>query len=172
VSRAERGTNGVPPDGDIGVCIWLCAGKSGGSNSTCLFPVGSENLLVRTISREVYRYQFSVFSFQFSVLSFQFSVFGCRFVSCQLISYTRIIMIRDVTDLEVYTLSLELLTPLYRLTHLLPSEHRKIKYQANEAAEKIPPQIAEGFAKKRSPKEFCRFLSMALGSSDEVITHI
>lgn len=81
-------------------------------------------------------------------------------------------MIKDVTDLEVYRLSLELLEPLYRLTNQLPTNHRRIKYQANEAGEKIAPIIAEGFGKKRSPREFCRFLSMALGSSDEVITHI
>ncbi len=81
-------------------------------------------------------------------------------------------MIRDVTDLDVYNLSLELLEPLYRLTSLLPSDHRRIKYQANEAGEKIAPIIAEGFGKKQSPREFCRFLSMALGSSDEVISHI
>ena len=81
-------------------------------------------------------------------------------------------MIKDVTDLEVYQLALELLEPLYKLTSLIPPDHRKIKYQANEAGEKIPPQIAEGFGKKKSPREFCRFLSMALGSSDEVITHI
>lgn len=81
-------------------------------------------------------------------------------------------MIRDVTDLEVYNIALESLEPLYRLTNLLPNLHRKIKYQTNEAAEKIAPQIAEGFGKKRSAREFCRFLSMALGSSDEVITHL
>jgi four helix bundle protein len=81
-------------------------------------------------------------------------------------------MIKDVTDLKVYELALNLLEPLYRLTNLIPPDHRKIKYQANEAGEKIAPQIAEGFGKKRSPREFCRFLSMALGSSDEVITHI
>ncbi|MCL5439156.1 MAG: four helix bundle protein [Patescibacteria group bacterium] len=81
-------------------------------------------------------------------------------------------MIKDVTDLEVYNLSLDLLEPLYRITNLLPLTHRRLKFQANEAGEKIAPQIAEGFGKKRSPREFCRFLSMALGSSDEVITHI
>lgn len=81
-------------------------------------------------------------------------------------------MIRDVTDLEVYRIALELLEPLYKLANLIPPDHRKMKYQVIEAAEKIPPQIAEGFAKKKSPREFCRFLSMALGSSDEVITHI
>jgi four helix bundle protein len=81
-------------------------------------------------------------------------------------------MIRDVTDLEVYTLSLELLPKVYLLTNRLPPQHKRIRYQLNEAAEKIAPQIAEGFGKKKSPKEFCRFLSMAIGSSDEVITHI
>jgi len=81
-------------------------------------------------------------------------------------------MIRDVTDLEIYNLSLELLRPLYKLVNLLPQNHRRLRYQVSEAGEKIAPQIAEGFGKKRSPREFCRFLSMALGSSDEVITHI
>lgn len=81
-------------------------------------------------------------------------------------------MIKDVTDLEVYQLALELLEPIYQTTNLLPPIHKRLRYQANEAAEKIAPQIAEGFGKKRSPREFCRFLAMALGSSDEVITHV
>lgn len=81
-------------------------------------------------------------------------------------------MIKDVTDLEVYRFSLELLEHLYRLVNQLPTNHRRLKYQAMEAGEKIAPLIAEGFGKKKSPREFCRFLSMALGSSDEVITHI
>lgn len=81
-------------------------------------------------------------------------------------------MIRDVTDLDVYNLSLELLPIAYQLTNQLPYDHRRLKFQLNDAAEKIAPQIAEGFGKKKSPKEFCRFLSMALGSSDEIITHL
>ncbi|EKD57982.1 MAG: hypothetical protein ACD_57C00059G0002 [uncultured bacterium] len=81
-------------------------------------------------------------------------------------------MIRDVSDLDVYRISLELLEPLYRIANLLPPIHTRLRYQVTEAAEKIAPQIAEGFGKKRSPREFCRFLSMALGSADEVITHL
>lgn len=100
------------------------------------------------------------------------SVFRSKFVSFQIIGYANLSMIRDVTDLEVYRLSLEYLERVYKLTNLLPSDHRRIRYQLDEAAEKIAPQIAEGFGKKKSPREFCRFLSMALGSSDEVITHI
>lgn len=80
-------------------------------------------------------------------------------------------MIKDVTDLEVYRSALENLRDLYKVANQIPPAHRKLKYQVTEAGEKIPPQIAEGFGKKKSPREFCRFLSMALGSSDEVITH-
>src|SRR3989339_1673835 len=81
-------------------------------------------------------------------------------------------MIKDVTDLEIYNLALELLNPVYKLANLIPQDHRKLKYQLIDAAEKIAPIIAEGFGKKKAPREFCRFLSMALGSSDEIITHI
>ena len=81
-------------------------------------------------------------------------------------------MIKDVTDLEVYRLALENLEGLYKLANLIPQNHRKLRYQVIDCGEKIAPQIAEGFAKKKSPREFCRFLSMALGSSDEVITHV
>lgn len=81
-------------------------------------------------------------------------------------------MIKDVTDLEIYRLALELLDPVYKLANLIPQDHRRLKYQLIDAAEKIAPIIAEGFGKKKAPREFCRFLSMALGSSDEVITHV
>lgn len=42
--------------------------------------------------------------------------------------------------------------------------------QLTSAAESIPANIAEGFAKRRSVKEWMRFLEIALGSSDETIT--
>lgn len=109
--------------------------------------------------------------FQLSVFRFQFSGISLPVVSRPVYIIIKL-MIRDVTDLEIYNLGLENLQPLYELTTLVPPEHRKIKYQANEAGEKIPAQIAEGFGKKSSPREFCRFLQMALGSSDELITHI
>jgi four helix bundle protein len=81
-------------------------------------------------------------------------------------------MIRDVTDLDVYNLALGLLENVYKIATQLPPDHRTLRYQVVEASQKIAPQIAEGFGKKKSPREFCRFLSMALGSSDEIITHL
>lgn len=51
-------------------------------------------------------------------------------------------MIYDVTDLEVYKRA------------------------------SVPSNITEGFAKRRSAKEFLRFLEISMGSSDEVITRV
>lgn len=82
------------------------------------------------------------------------------------------IMIRDVTDLVVYKNSLRLLRPVYRLAGLIPEQHRKLRGQIIESTESIPPLIAEGFAKKRSVAEPKRFFEIALGSSDEAITHL
>ena len=81
-------------------------------------------------------------------------------------------MIRDVTDLMVYNNALENLRLLYDLAGQIPDSHRKLRFQLIESGESIAPLIAEGYGKKRSEKEFKRFLEMALGSSDEVITHV
>ena len=81
-------------------------------------------------------------------------------------------MIKDVEDLEVYRRAMKLLRPIYRLARLLPREEYKLKNQLTGAAKSVPALISEGFAKKRYLKEFRRFLLMALGSSDEVVTHL
>ena len=79
---------------------------------------------------------------------------------------------QDVNNLTIHQNGLLLLKPIYRLANLLPDNEFKFRSQLCESAKSIPPLIAEGFAKKRSQKEFKRFLLMALGSSDEVITHL
>jgi four helix bundle protein len=81
-------------------------------------------------------------------------------------------MIKDVEDLEVYNRSMNILPSVYRLANSLPRSEYKRKRQLTDAAGSISALIAEGFGKRRSEKEFKRFLGMALGSSDEVITHI
>lgn len=81
-------------------------------------------------------------------------------------------MIRDVTDLNVYRISLELLVELYDFLKKVPqSEYDSVK-QCKRSAKSIPANIAEGFAKRLSVAEFKRFLQIAIGSSDETITHI
>ena len=80
-------------------------------------------------------------------------------------------MIRDVTDLDVYNRALKALETVYQLSKQIPQSHFKLRSQIDSAAEGVHAQIAEGFAKRRSAKEFKRFLEISMGSSDEVITH-
>ncbi len=81
-------------------------------------------------------------------------------------------MIRDVSDLKVYQESLNLLPKLYLLVEKLPRSETDLIIQSKRAAKSIPANIAEGFAKRVSVKEFKRFLKIAIASSDEVITHL
>ena len=78
----------------------------------------------------------------------------------------------DVTDLIIYKNALKLLEPIYKLVSIIPHNEFELKSQLVNSARAISAQISEGFAKRRSQKEFKRFLEMALGSSDEVITHL
>src|SRR5258708_2914017 len=78
--------------------------------------------------------------------------------------------VRDVTDLRIYQQSMQLLPNVYSLSKQIPE--RDLRDQLQRAARAIAPMITEGFAKKASPKEFKRFLRMALGSCDEVQTHL
>ncbi|MBI4037506.1 four helix bundle protein [Candidatus Curtissbacteria bacterium] len=81
-------------------------------------------------------------------------------------------MIRDVQDLDVYAKSLKLLENLYEFLRKVPkSEYDSVK-QCKKCGKSIPANIAEGFAKRASELEFKRFLMIALGSSDELVTHL
>jgi four helix bundle protein len=44
--------------------------------------------------------------------------------------------------------------------------------QTRRAGKSVPTNIAEGYGRRRSAKEFKHFLSIALGSSNEVIVHL
>lgn len=81
-------------------------------------------------------------------------------------------MIKDVTDLEVYQEAMRLLPKLYALLEKLPLNERDLEIQAKRAAKSVSANIAEGFAKRFSEKEFKRFLLIAIGSNDEVISHL
>ncbi len=81
-------------------------------------------------------------------------------------------MAKLVTDLEVYTNSLNLLNEIYELCQLIPKTEFNIVNQIKRASQSIPANISEGFGKRSSSKEFKRYLTIAMGSSDEVITHL
>lgn len=81
-------------------------------------------------------------------------------------------MIRDVTDLEVYRESLTLLKKLYEFLKKMPKSEYDTVIQCKKCGKSIPGNIAEGFAKRRYELEFKRFLLIAIGSSDELVTHL
>lgn len=80
-------------------------------------------------------------------------------------------MIRDVTDLEVYKESLRLLKKLYEFLRKLPKSEYDTVVQCKKCGKSIPSNIAEEWAKRSSELEFKRFLFIAIGSSDELISH-
>ncbi len=81
-------------------------------------------------------------------------------------------MIKDIDDLDIYQDSLHLLSDLYDLVSKLPPYERDTVDQIRRAAKSIPANIAEGFGKKIYPKEFRRYLMIAMGSSDECVAHL
>ena len=74
--------------------------------------------------------------------------------------------------MHIYQKALKLLPKTYELTKQLPKSEFELRSQICNSAKAISAQIAEGFGKKDSQNEFKRFLFMALGSSDETITHL
>ena len=80
--------------------------------------------------------------------------------------------IRDFRDLEVYQQSQRLLPVIQRLGDRVKSVSRELAKNLLKTACQIGPQIAEGYAKKSSVNEFKRYLSIAIGSTDEMIAHL
>ena len=79
---------------------------------------------------------------------------------------------QDVSDLRVYQHSMNLLDKIDNFLNHLPKKDYDLFHQILRAARSIPALLAEGFAKKTSQKDFRHFVIMAMGSSDEVITHL
>ena len=81
-------------------------------------------------------------------------------------------LIKWHNDLKVYQTSVSLVTEIYALTKLFPSDEKfGLVSQLKRAAISIPSNIAEGAA-RQSRKEFIRFLYMSLGSAAEVETQL
>ena len=66
-----------------------------------------------------------------------------------------------------------LLAPLHELIRKLPqSEHWELASQLRRCSKSIPANIAEGYGKKRSAKDFKSYLDTALGSANETVVHL
>ena len=79
---------------------------------------------------------------------------------------------RTHKDLEVWKVSIDFVTAIYRATQSFPKEEiYGLTSQIRRCVVSIPSNIAEG-AVKNSDKDFARFLSIALGSSSELDTQL
>ena len=78
--------------------------------------------------------------------------------------------IKSFEDLIVYQKAYNLVLQSHELTSTFPeNEKRELGYQIRRAAVSIPANIAEGYGRKNSSREFKHFLRNALGSSNEMI---
>lgn len=81
-------------------------------------------------------------------------------------------LMRDFRNYDIWIDAMELVNEIYDLVEQFPEKERYIlSSQVIRAAVSIPSNIAEGAAKS-SPKDFSRFLGIALGSAFELETQI
>ena len=75
-------------------------------------------------------------------------------------------------DLEIWKISRVLCSSIYEATKDFPQEEKfGITNQMRRASVSIPSNIAEG-ASRKSNKDFCRFLEIAIGSCYELETQL
>lgn len=80
--------------------------------------------------------------------------------------------IKSFKDLIAWQKAFLLVKEVYQATRDLPvEEHYGLMSQARRSAVSIPSNIAEGYGRRRT-KEYDRFLSIALGSLNELETQI
>src|SRR5439155_22822866 len=81
--------------------------------------------------------------------------------------------IRSCEDIEAFKRAVGLLPPVHRIALRLPEYERfGLASQIRRASKSVPTNIAEGYGKRRSVRNFTLYLGHALGSSNEMIVHL
>jgi four helix bundle protein len=76
-------------------------------------------------------------------------------------------------DFEVYQLSMQALVKIHKVVLGFPEFERFVLAdQMRRASKSIPANIAEGYGRRKSAKEFKHFLAIALGSANEMVVHL
>jgi four helix bundle protein len=81
--------------------------------------------------------------------------------------------IKSYEDLEVYQRGMSLLKDIHKLCAGLPvAEQKRLGDQMLRASRSVPTNITEGHARRQSAKEFKRFVTIAMGSANEMEVHL
>ena len=81
--------------------------------------------------------------------------------------------IKSYEDLQIYQEGYQLALQIHRMTQALPKQEQyELGAQVRRAAISVPANIAEGYGRKNSDKEFKHFLRNAMGSANEVKVYI
>ena len=81
--------------------------------------------------------------------------------------------IRSYEDIEAFKRAMGLLPPVHRLVLKLPTYERyELASQMRRASKSVPTNVAEGYGKRRSARNFKMYLEHALGSANEMIVHL
>jgi four helix bundle protein len=82
-------------------------------------------------------------------------------------------VIKSFLDLEVYKESFQLSIEVEELLKTYPSfEKFLLVDQMRRASRSIPAQIAEGYARRESLKDFQRYIRDCIGETNEMINHL
>ena len=82
-------------------------------------------------------------------------------------------MIKSFLDLEVYKESFQLSLEIEELLKSYPaSEKFLLADQMKRASRSIPAQIAEGYARRESIKDFQRYMRDCVGETNEMMNHL
>ena len=81
--------------------------------------------------------------------------------------------IQSYEDLDVFRRSMALVSPVHDLVKRFPAhEERDLVQQMRRAAKSVPANIAEGFSRRRTAKDFKLYLAHSLGSANEMLVHL
>ena len=81
--------------------------------------------------------------------------------------------IASYRDLDVYQRAMQALVQVHKLALTFPDYERfGLTDQLRRSSKSIPANIAEGYGRRKSAREFKHYLTLALGSANETIVHL
>jgi len=81
--------------------------------------------------------------------------------------------VQSYEDLEVFQRAMALVRQIHDLVRSFPDFERfDLVQQMRRAAKSVPTNIAEGFSRQTSAKDYRLFLAHSLGSTNEMLVHL